>query len=82
MDTTQTCIRPACNKTALKVIELESSLSATRYFCPECGRQYTSPTTLGKVAQVAPLVSVGLIATAIILGNWDDAADHVGDLFN
>lgn len=72
------CTAPACRGAVLVRFDPESSWTATRYACPKCGRPYTVMTTLGKVAQVAPIATVGALLLRSILaalGGDDDLAE-------
>ena len=73
------CIRPACQNQPLREIEIESTWTFRRFVCPQCGRPYNIPTPVGKAAQVGPLVSVGIIATGVIMADWERVVDHVAD---
>lgn len=57
------CAKPNCQNQPLRKIEIESSLTIEKYYCPKCGHVYHVPTKVGKTVQVAPLslVSLGLI---------------------
>lgn len=69
------CVGPKCNNAPLRKIEMESSFTAGRYVCMQCGRAYTAPTAVGKISQVAPLATAVAIIGSILLGNWDDLPD-------
>ncbi len=71
------CAAPACRGAALVRVGLESGWAATRFVCPRCGRPYTRLTTLGQLAQAAPVATAGTMLLTCLLGllGGDDAPD-------
>ncbi len=74
-----TCIRPDCQDTELTEVEIESSLTMRKLCCLKCGRSYFMPTKVGKVAQVAPLITAGVIVGSLLFGDLDEAVGHIAD---
>jgi hypothetical protein len=62
-------------------MSLESTWTAQKFFCPKCGRIYAVPTTLGKLAQVAPLASIGIFAVSLLSLERGGAAEHAAEVF-
>lgn len=60
------CAKPKCDGETLRKIELESSWTIEKYYCPKCGHQYIVPTNLGKTAQVAPIALVSVAGVKIL----------------
>ncbi len=78
------CITPKCEKADLQEIELESSLTLKKFFCPKCGRVYGVLTPTGKATQVAPLITASVILSkclfAVVTGVF--SGDHDIELFH
>lgn len=71
----KTCAKPACSGASLRQIEVESSWTIEKYYCTNCGHIYIVPTSVGKAVQVAPLVTTGLLLTALLSGGDTEIPD-------
>lgn len=73
------CEVAACESAELVRINLESSWTMEKLFCPKCRRIYVVPTTLGKVTQVASLATIGIFALSLLTLDVESAADHIDE---
>jgi len=60
------CPLPNCDAT-LERINVESSWTVEKYFCPSHKRIFVVPTTMGKVAQVTPTALAAVVALKLAL---------------
>ena len=75
------CINPHCANATLIRMDLESTWTLEKFFCPnaKCGRIYVVPTITGKITQVAPLASMGIFAVSLLTMDWETAVEHAAD---
>jgi hypothetical protein len=74
MENEKKCAVPKCEGCLLIKVPMESSLTIEKYICPNCGRPYIVPTTVGKVVQVAPLA---LFGTLVLIASRTIFASHI-----
>jgi hypothetical protein len=74
------CERPGCNGTLVK-LQNESTWTSEKFYCsePKCGRPCHIATKTGKLAQLAPLASFGLLAVALITLDFEGVLHHGGE---
>ncbi|MGA0560770.1 hypothetical protein ACO2Q8_29160 [Larkinella sp. VNQ87] len=73
------CAKAACNGEPLKEIELENTWTVKKYICPKCDHVYVVSTKIGKVSQVAPIVTGTAIVASILNGIFGDG-HHSDDI--
>ena len=83
MNKVKRCNSPACQGTALRRSDIESSLSVERWDCPRCGKPYHCPTALTPITQAASTASalaiVATFALHLVTMDWDGAIEHAGE---
>ncbi len=84
------CPKLKCEKNPLVEVEIERTLVVRKFWCSKCNGTYPESTRLGKAAQVAPVVSAGVmfvglaakVATALTGMDDHGHAQHASGCFD